>query len=111
MSDETNPTPAQHDLGGASFPASLDMTPHVPSDFERNVDALVNLLARKDINLVCPDERRRGIESLPREWYFGMNYYQRWLVGVKNILIEKRLILEAELDARMNEIRERSGRD
>lgn len=111
MSDDASPKPAQHDLGGSDFPASLDMAPHVPSDFERNVDALVNLLAGKNINLVCPDERRRGIESLPRESYYGMSYYQRWLVGVKNILLEKGLIRESELDARMNEIRANSNRD
>lgn len=96
-----------HDLGGASHAGSLDFTPHLLSEFERNVDALVNLLAKADINIVCPDERRRGIESLPPDLYQSLTYYQRWLMGVKLILAQKGVLSDAEIAQRVSEIRQR----
>ena len=46
---------------------------------------------------VRPDERRRGIEELPPEIYFDATYYERWLFGVTNILIEKGMLDEEEI--------------
>jgi len=98
---------AMHDLGGAAHAGTLDFSPHLLSDFERNVDALVNLLAKADINIVCPDERRRGIESLPPELYRSLTYYQRWLMGVKLILVQKGVLSDADIEQRVGEIRQR----
>jgi hypothetical protein len=91
---------AMHDLGGHEhwqFAASE----HAPSDFDKGVDALVNLLALRETGLVRPDERRRGIEELPQDVYFNAPYYERWLLGVTAILIEKGLLSEAEIAAEM----------
>ena len=104
--DDT-PKPAMHDLGGSSHAGTIDFTPHMLNDFERNVDALVNLLARADINIVCPDERRRGIESLPSSLYASLTYYQRWLMGVKLILAEKGVLSDADIAQRIQQIQQR----
>jgi nitrile hydratase subunit beta len=101
------PRRAMHDLGGTSQAGTLDFTPHLLSDFERNVDALVNVLAKADINIVCPDERRRGIESLSPELYRSLTYYQRWLMGVKLILVQKGVLSDADIEQRVAEIRQR----
>lgn len=87
---------AMHDLGGQDH-GEFFVTEHAPSDFDKDVDALVNLLALKETGLVRPDERRRGIEELPPEIYFDATYYERWLFGVTNILIEKGMLDEEEI--------------
>lgn len=109
MADEIEKKPAVHDIGGRSLPGTIDFTPHLMTDFEKNVDALVNLLANPNINLVCPDERRRGIESLPEHLYFSIGYYQRWLMGIKMIMVEKGVMSEMEVANRMAQLRKKAA--
>lgn len=111
MADEIEKKPAVHDIGGRPLPGTMDFTSHLMTDFEKNVDALVNLLANPDINLVCADERRRGIESLPEHLYFSLSYYQRWLMGVKIILVEKGIMSETEIANRVAQLRERGAEE
>jgi 23S rRNA pseudouridine1911/1915/1917 synthase len=99
--------PAHHDLGGTALPGGLDFTPHQLSAFERRVVALVNALALPEVGLVSADERRRGIDTLPAKTYRSSGYYERWLLGVKAILIEKGLIDEAELERRIEAVLQR----
>jgi nitrile hydratase len=87
---------AMHDLGGTDHQPFL-ISEHEPNAFDKDVDALVNLLALQECGLVRPDERRRGIEELAPEIYFQVSYYERWLLGVTDILIEKGLLTEDEI--------------
>lgn len=91
---------AMHDLGGVEA-GPFEPTEHEPTDFDRRVDALVNLLAAKDVGLISPDERRLGIEELSHGEYHSLGYYQRWLTGVTNMLVKKGLLSQAEIDARI----------
>lgn len=88
-----------HDLGGVSrfMCDSVDTSTHALTDFDREVDAIRQILGKKQVMSV--DELRRGIESLPDEFYFGLSYYERWLRSIATILVEKHVISEAELDA------------
>jgi hypothetical protein len=56
---------AHHDLGGvAKFMCEpVDIEPHGLTDFDREVDALRQMLAAK--KLMSVDELRRGIEAIP----------------------------------------------
>jgi nitrile hydratase subunit beta len=56
------------------------------------------LRARGVINV---DEMRRGIESMPPDAYERASYYERWLFAMETILVEKGLLAEGELDARV----------
>ncbi len=96
--NDTPPT-IMHDLGGAPrfMCEPVDVSPHALTDFDREVDAIRQILGQKKVMSV--DERRRGIESLPEAQYFGLGYYERWLRSICAILLEKRVIAEAELDA------------
>lgn len=90
---------AMHDIGGASrfMCDGVDTSHHALTDFDREVDAIRQILGQKKIMSV--DELRRGIESLPEDLYFGLGYYQRWLHSMIAILIEKDVITEAQLAA------------
>ncbi|MGG5809777.1 nitrile hydratase [Falsiroseomonas sp. CW058] len=96
MSDET-PPPATHDIGGAPrfrcTPVEPDEAP--PDAFGKRVDALRQILARK--GLMSVDELRRGIEAIPEERYFALGYYERWLLSISGLMVEKGVVEAGEI--------------
>jgi nitrile hydratase subunit beta len=88
---------AMHDLGGVSryMCEPIDTEPHELTDFDREVDAIRQILGVKAV--MSTDELRRGIEALPEEEYLRLSYYERWLRAITAILILKGMIDEAEL--------------
>nr|WP_294512585.1 SH3-like domain-containing protein [uncultured Rhodopila sp.] len=90
---------AHHDLGGvAKFMCEpVDTEPHELTDFDREVDALRQLLSAKQLMTV--DELRRGIEAIPEAEYHRLNYYQRWIRSITDNLLRRGVLTEAELRA------------
>lgn len=90
---------AHHDLGGVSkfMCESVDIEPHGLTDFDREVDALRQMLAAK--KLMTVDELRRGIESLPEADYHRLSYYQRWIRSITGTLLRHGILTEDELRA------------
>ena len=93
----------QHDMGG------LDKGPVAPSEheivlWEKQVEATMRLLSMREDKLVTVDELRRGIEELPPELYDTIGYYERWIMSLSNLLVEKGVLDRAELDARVREL-------
>jgi nitrile hydratase subunit beta len=90
---------AMHDLGGVAryMCEPIDTEPHELTDFDREVDAIRQILGVKAV--MSTDELRRGIEALPEEEYLRLSYYERWLRAITAILILKGMIDEAELKA------------
>lgn len=88
-----------HDIGGVSAFLCLpvDTGPHELTPFDKEVDALRQILGAKGVMSV--DELRRGIEALPEEEYFRLSYYQRWLRSIAATLLGKGVVTEAELRA------------
>ena len=97
-----------HDLGGRSA-GRVDRTEHEYSQWEQRVDALERLLASK--NLVPQDQRRKHIEALPPELYDSLSYYERWLAGLTQSLIERGIITTPELSRKMLEVGMRGYHD
>jgi len=93
---------AMHDLGGVSqfMCDSVDTEPHALTDFDREVDAIRQILGAKKVMSV--DELRRGIESIPEADYHRLSYYQRWIRSIAANLLEKGVLSEAELRAAMD---------
>ncbi|HEY1412147.1 MAG TPA: nitrile hydratase, partial [Rhodopila sp.] len=56
---------AHHDMGGVAkyICEPVDIEPHGLTEFDREVDALRQMLSAK--NLMSVDELRRGIEAIP----------------------------------------------
>ena len=97
-----------HDIGG--LPAGpVDTSPHDLTFWEKQVDALNALLSQKGLRRV--DENRRYIESLGDDPYNKLSYYERWTAAMARLLIDKGLITQDEVDAKVAAIRERLGED
>jgi hypothetical protein len=88
---------AMHDMGGVSryMCEAIDTEPHELTDFDREVDAIRQILGMKAVMSV--DELRRGIEALPEAEYLRLSYYERWLRSITATLLTKGVIDAAEL--------------
>jgi nitrile hydratase subunit beta len=95
---------AHHDLGGvAKFMCEqVDKEPHVLTDFDKEVDALRQVLSAK--GLMTVDELRRGIEAIPETEYHRLSYYQRWIRSIADTLLRNGLIKEDELQAALEQV-------
>ena len=80
---------AHHDLGGVSkyLCEAIETEAHALTDFDREVDAIRQILGMKGVMTV--DELRRGIESIPESEYFALGYYERWLRSITLLMVEK----------------------
>ncbi len=96
-------TRSHHDMGGKPagpvVPVEHDYEP-----WEKRIDALMSLLVR-DKKLMRVDELRRGIEALAPDVYDRLLYYERWIASIAAILVEKGVIDEAALEARVAKLR------
>ena len=96
------------DLGG--LPAgSIDRSEHEPTMTERRIDAMMILLRAKPRSFWVSDENRRTIESLEPKTYAESAYYERWVLAMKSLLLEKGILTEQELDAKVAEVRSRKN--
>ncbi|WP_282062559.1 SH3-like domain-containing protein [Roseobacter litoralis] len=97
MSDEKGPR-GYHDVGG-------DMAGEIPKvelpwlHWEKQVEAIRGLLGDGTRRIVSLDEVRRGFESFGVEKYNQLSFYRRRLEAMNDILLEKGIITQAELDA------------
>jgi hypothetical protein len=92
-----------HDLGGTAA-GPIDTTDHGMKFWEKQANALRNTLTRKQV--VRVDELRRAAEDLGDQ-YYKLAYFERTTMALRTLLIEKGLITETELKARMAEVRAR----
>jgi hypothetical protein len=88
-----------HDIGGVSkfLCEAVDIEPHTLTDFDREVDALVQVIRLKGMMTV--DELRRGIEAIPEADYHRLSYYRRWIRSLADNLLKRGVVTEAELRA------------
>jgi len=97
-----------HDLGGVEPAASqpIDRAEHDLTQFEKSVDAMMNLLSGAPRRLFTVDELRRTIESLTPEQYHGLLYYEKWLQAVHDLMIEKDVLSDEEVMLKCAALRE-----
>jgi hypothetical protein len=96
-----------HDLGGRPA-GSIDRTERTLEPWEKRVDALVLLLSAPERGIIRVDELRRAIEGLGAEEYDRLNYYERWMAGVANLLLEKGVITIDDLGRKLDAVRARA---
>ena len=93
-----------HDLGGE--PAGpIDLSEHERTFFDQRVDAMMRLLAHPEHGYYTVDAMRRAIESLPRDQYFGLGYYERWARAIRRLVVEKGLLTEDEIERRLAQLK------
>jgi hypothetical protein len=97
---------ANHDVGGLEA-GPIEQKEHRLSLSERRVDAMMQLLFSPDRRIFNIDEMRRAIETLPVEVYERYNYYERWMMAMRNLLVEKGILSDDEIAAKMADVRQR----
>ena len=101
-------TKAYHDVGGDDF----GPVPMIDGDYqlwEKRVDAMMRLLSSPDVALMRVDELRRGIETLGEVAYNAEPYYGKWARSLAKIMVEKGVLTQNELDARIAALRAERG--
>ena len=88
-----------HDRGGWPEAGPIDRAEHVYSMWERRTDAIRGVLGAKQI--IRTDELRRAVESIEPAQYERLSYYERWIVAIEALLIEKGLLTREEIDRKM----------
>lgn len=92
-----------HDMGGEAA-GPIDTVDHGMKFWEKQANALRNTLTSR--KLIRLDELRRAAEDLgPR--YYKLEYFQRTTEALRRVLIEHGYFSEAELTAKMAEVRRR----
>ncbi len=97
-----------HDLGGLAA-GPIDTGDHELTLFDQRVNAMMRLLAHPARGYFTVDAMRRAIESLSREEYFGLTYYERWVRAIRILTVERGLIEEDKLRRKLDEIEASEG--
>ena len=97
---------ATHDVGGLEA-GPIDQSEHRLSLSERRIDAMMQLLFASGRKIFNIDEMCRAIEALPREVYERYNYYERWVMAMEALLVEKGVLSADEIAAKLVEVRAR----
>jgi hypothetical protein len=87
----------------------VDRHEHVPTLTERRIDAMMQLLRAKPRAYWVTDENRRTIESLTPDTYRAAKYYEKWAYAMRGLLIEKGVVSEEEIAAKLVEVKKRAG--
>ncbi len=99
---------SHHDMGGVApfVSEKIDRSEHELTQFDKQVDALMNLLSHASRRLVRVDELRNAIESLPPAEYDDLAYYEKWIHAIADVLVHKDVIGEEELVLKLAEIKQ-----
>lgn len=92
-----------HDMGGEAA-GPVDTTDHGMKFWEKQANALRSVLSRAGV--VKVDELRRAAEGLGDQ-YAKLAYFEVTTSALRVLLLEKGLITESELKAKMAEVRRR----
>ena len=90
-----------HDRGGRPGAGPINKADHELTMWEKRTDAIRAALGEK--RLVRTDELRRAIESIAPAEYEKLNYYERWIVGIKTLMIEKGIVTADEIERKITE--------
>jgi nitrile hydratase subunit beta len=91
-----------HDMGGMHGFGPVVREENEPvfhAEWEKTVFMLSR--ATRVQGIINIDESRHGIERMPPAEYLAASYYERWLSSLERNLVEKGVVTQAELDARI----------
>jgi hypothetical protein len=96
--DEDTSPRGYHDIGGDA--AGAIPKAELPwMHWEKQTEAVRNLLGDGTRRIVSLDEMRRGFESFGADKYKALSFYRRRLEAMIDVLVEKQVITREELDA------------
>jgi nitrile hydratase len=88
-------------MGGRPTDEPINPQEHALADWEVLADAVSIALATKGIR--STDESRRAMEDMPESEYLSLSYYERWIKGTEQLLVEKGILSREEIDQKMAE--------
>jgi len=91
-----------HDRGGLPDNTPINREEHEMMDWELRVDAMHAVLGNKGLR--STDQMRRVIESIPKDQYEQMTYYERWAFALETLVTENELLSAEEIDQKMSDI-------
>ncbi len=93
-----------HDVGGLDE-GPIDNATHELAFWEKQIDAVRGVIGAKGI--ATGHENRRNIEQLGHDVYETLNYYERWTAALQRQLIDKGVLTQDEIDAKVAQVRQR----
>lgn len=95
-----------HDIGG--LPDDLiDQRERPMAFWEKRMEAVRDCISRSDPPLMTVDEMRRVIETMGKEAYDTLGFYEKKAAAVRDVLIEKGVLDVDALAGRIEQIRDR----
>ncbi len=95
-----------HDVGGLPG-GPIDTESHDLTPWEKEFMALYSLLGDDKRKLITTPENRFYIESLGDDMYNTLDYHERRIAAMLRVLIDKGVLTQDEVDARVKDIRTR----
>jgi hypothetical protein len=93
-----------HDVGGLDA-GSIDTSTHELAFWEKQIDGVRAVIGAKGI--VSSHENRRTIEQLGHDAYERLSYYERWTASLQRQMIDKGILTQDEIDAKVAQVRKR----
>ncbi|MBI4494198.1 MAG: nitrile hydratase subunit beta [Chloroflexi bacterium] len=90
------------DVGGRLDAGPIDKGQHQLADWELRADAVNQAL--RAVGVKSTDEMRRASEDMDPELYWQIGYYERWIVAVEALVIEKGILTQEEIDRKVAEL-------
>ncbi len=101
--------PAMHDIGGREA-GPVDPSDHPLEPWHKLSTAMSNELGDGDHTWTRTDEARRAREALDQESY-DTGYFERQILSLRNLLIEKGILDADEIERRMAAVGERIAKE
>ena len=92
------------DVGGQQA-GPVDPQPHDLTFWEKQIDGVRAVVGAKGIYRT--DENRRWVESLGEDAYEKLSYYERWTASLQRQMVDKGILTQDEIDARVALVRAR----
>ncbi len=89
-------------MGGRPSDEPLHLEEHTLADWEVVADAVSVALGARGLR--STDEHRRAMEDMPPDEYLSLSYYERWVRGTEQLLVEKGVLTREEIDRKMAEL-------
>lgn len=95
-----------HDLGGTRGFSEVEIDPEEDHGFHEGWEARVFGLSRviRGNGVCTTDEFRHAVERLGPATYLSTSYYERWLMAVEKIAIEKGLLAKGDVERFLAEL-------
>ena len=93
-----------HDVGGLPGD-SVDQTERAMMFWEKRMEAVRDCISRGEQALMSVDEMRRVIETMGKEIYNTLGFYEKKAAAVRDVLIEKGVLDPVQLETRVEQVR------